>query len=88
MHEGTMVTTYTITSSSQPHCGGTWTLSSKVRETLGSALDHVNAMFPDYPREVTAGGTVGRSSFRYASEAATTTGVRAHDMVIIVPDTH
>ena len=98
MHESTMVTTYTITSSSfaycgpthaDPQCGGTWSITSKVRETLASALAHVHAMneCAEYPTGPVAGGTVRRPSFRYTWELGRTRG-RAHDMVIIVPDQH
>ena len=93
-----MVTTYTLSSSSypdhgpthvDPRCGGTWTLASKVRETLASALDHVQAMSEaEYPHTPVTGGTVRRPSFRYTWESATPSGTRGHDMVIIVPDSH
>lgn len=98
MHADTMVTTYTVTSSSYPYhpghadprCGGTWSISSRVRETLASALEHVEAMGEaEYPHVPTiVGGTVRRPSLRYVWESATAGGTRAHDMVIIVPDQH
>ena len=95
MHESQPVTTYTVTSSSYPYhqghadprCGGTWTITSKVKETLASALEHVQAMSEsEYPHEPVVGGTARRPSFRYVWESATAGGIRAHDMVIIVPD--
>lgn len=96
MNEETMVTTYTVTSSTFRYCGptnvdpqdgGTWAITTKVRETLSSALDHVHAMGEsEYPHTPVVGGTVRRPSFRYTWESATGNGTRAHDMVIIVPD--
>lgn len=77
------VTTHTIMSATYPS-GGTWSVSSTVRETLGGALDHVNGLFEDYPNGVTVGGTKDGRMIRYARAYRTESGSVAHDMVIIV----
>lgn len=76
------VTTHTVMSATYPS-GPTWSVSSKVQESLAGALSHVDAIFEDDPATVVGGTRDGRV-IRYARSYRTETGSTAHDMVIIV----
>lgn len=81
-----MVTTYTLMSTSYPDGGGTWSLSSTVRESASDAVIHAHAMGRDMGAPTI--GWTSRST-RYSWEAKDpATGVRIANMVIIVPDHH
>lgn len=86
MHESTMVTTYTAMSSDVPG-ESTYTLWSRVTETLAEALAHVDAMGDGREHLTVAGGTADGRVIRYAwhgDPRSVLQPERCHDMVMIV----
>ena len=81
-----MVTTYTAMSSDVPG-ESTYTLWSRVTETLASALAHVDEMEAGRRDRTVVGGTSDGRVIRYAWDrdpASCLHPERCHDMVIIV----
>lgn len=80
------VTTYTAMSSDVPG-ESTYTLWSKVTETLAEALDHVGEMGVGREHLTVVGGTADGRVIRYAWHGEPRSVLhpeRCHDMVIIV----